>query len=62
MTGGRWRLVLCFVVAVFGGVVVVASLNQAALTSETSTGAVIYALTAGSNCAIAAVPSSQLSA
>ena len=51
---GKWRLVLCFAVAVFAGVIVVASLNQAALTSQTITGAVIYALTAGSIYAIAA--------
>ena len=51
---GGWRLVLCFVVAVFGGVVVVASLNQAAFTGETIAGAAIYALTAGSIYAIAA--------
>jgi branched-chain amino acid transport system permease protein len=51
---GNWRLALCFAVAVFAGVVVVASLNQAAFTSQTITGAVIYALTAGSIYAIAA--------
>ena len=38
----------------FVGVVVAASLNQAAFTSQTITGAVIYALTAGSIYAIAA--------
>ena len=36
------------------GAIVVASLNQAAFTSQTITGAVIYALTAGSIYAIAA--------
>jgi branched-chain amino acid transport system permease protein len=51
---GKWRLVLCFVVAILAGTVVVASFNQAAFTSETITGAVIYALTAGSIYAIAA--------
>ena len=45
---------MCFVVAVLAGLVVVASLNQAAFTSQTITGAVIYALTAGSIYAIAA--------
>ncbi len=54
LTTGKWRLVLCFVVAVLAGSVVVASLNQAAFTSETITGAVIYALTAGAIYAIAA--------
>ena len=54
MTTGKWRLVLCFVVAVLAGAVVVASLNQGAFTSETITGAVIFALTAGSIYAIAA--------
>jgi branched-chain amino acid transport system permease protein len=51
---GSWRLVLCFVVAVLAGGVVVASLNQDALTGATVTSAVIYALTAGSIYAIAA--------
>jgi branched-chain amino acid transport system permease protein len=54
LTTGKWRWVLCFAVAVFAGAIVVASLNQAAFTSETITGAVIYALTAGAIYAIAA--------
>ena len=53
-TAGKWRLALCFAIAVFVGVVVAESLNQAAFTSQTITGAVIYALTAGSVYAIAA--------
>ena len=53
-TARKWRLVLGFAVAVFVGVVVVESLNQSAFTSQTITGAVIYALTAGSIYAIAA--------
>ena len=53
-TAGKWRLVLGFAVAVFVGVVVAESLNQSAFTSQTITGAVIYALTAGSIYAIAA--------
>ena len=53
-TAGKWRLALGFAVAVFVGVVVAESLNQAAFTSQTITGAVIYALTAGSIYAIAA--------
>jgi branched-chain amino acid transport system permease protein len=53
-TSGKWRLVLCFAIAVFVGVVVAESLNQSAFTSQTVTGAVIYALTAGSIYAIAA--------
>jgi branched-chain amino acid transport system permease protein len=54
LTTGKWRWVLLFAVAVFAGVVVVTSLNQAAFTSETITGAVIYALTAGAIYAVAA--------
>jgi branched-chain amino acid transport system permease protein len=46
--------VLLFVVAVLAGTVVAESLNQAAFTSQTITGAVIYALTAGAIYAIAA--------
>ncbi len=53
-TSGKWRLVSCFAIAVFLGIVVAASLNQGAFTSPTITGAVIYALTAGSIYAIAA--------
>ena len=53
-TSGKWRLVLGFAIAVFVGVVVAESLNQSAFTSQTVTGAVIYALTAGSIYAIAA--------
>ena len=57
-TGGRrvrnWRLVLCFVLAVAAGAVVVASLNQAALTGDTIVSAAIFALTSGSIYAIAA--------
>ena len=53
-TSGKWRWALGFAVAVFVGIVVAASLNQAAFTSQTITGAVIYALTAGSIYAIAA--------
>jgi len=57
VTGGRrvrWRWVVVFVVAVLLGVVVASSLNQAAFTSQTIVGALIYALTAGSIYAIAA--------
>jgi branched-chain amino acid transport system permease protein len=54
LTTGKWRLVLVFAVAVCAGAIVVASLNQAAFTSQTITGAVIFALTAGSIYAIAA--------
>ncbi len=54
MTAGKWRWVLLFAVAVFAGIVIAASLNQAAFTSQTITAAVIYALTAGSIYAIAA--------
>jgi branched-chain amino acid transport system permease protein len=50
----NWRWVLAFVVAVLAGVVVASSLNQAAFTSETITGALIYALTAGAIYAVAA--------
>ena len=53
-TSGKWRWALGFGIAVFVGIVVAASLNQAAFTSQTITGAVIYALTAGSIYAIAA--------
>ena len=53
-TSGKWRLAVCFAIAIFLGVVVAASLNQAAFTSQTITGAVIYALTAGAIYAIAA--------
>ena len=53
-TSGKWRLVSCFAIAVFVGVVIAESLNQSAFTSQTITGAVIYALTAGSIYAIAA--------
>ena len=48
------RLVLFFVVSIFVGIVLVESLNQAAFTTDTIIGAVIYALTAGSIYAIAA--------
>ena len=51
---GRGRLTLIFCVALFSGVVLVESLNQAAFTKDTIIGAVIYALTAGSIYAIAA--------
>ena len=51
---GKWRLAVYFAIAVFVGVVVAESLNQSAFTSQTITGAVIYALTAGSIYAIAA--------
>jgi branched-chain amino acid transport system permease protein len=51
---GKWRLAACFAIAIFLGVVVAESLNQSAFTSQTITGAVIYALTAGSIYAIAA--------
>jgi branched-chain amino acid transport system permease protein len=51
---GKWRLAVCFAIAIFIGVVVAESLNQSAFTSQTITGAVIYALTAGSIYAIAA--------
>jgi branched-chain amino acid transport system permease protein len=54
VTAGKWRWVLCFAVAVFAGIVVAASLNQGAFTSQTITAAIIYALTAGSIYAIAA--------
>jgi branched-chain amino acid transport system permease protein len=54
LTTGKWRWVLLFAVAVFAGAILVASLNQAAFTSQTITGAVIYALTAGAIYAIAA--------
>ncbi len=55
MTGsGRWRWALLFVVAVLVGTIVAQSLNESAFTSQTITGAVIYALTAGSIYAIAA--------
>ncbi len=53
-TSGKWRWGLGFAIAVFVGIVVAASLNQSAFTSQTITGAVIYALTAGSIYAIAA--------
>ena len=53
-TSGKWRLAVYFAIAVFVGVVVAESLNQSAFTSQTITGAVIYALTAGSIYAIAA--------
>jgi branched-chain amino acid transport system permease protein len=46
--------VLCFVLAVAAGAVVVASLNQAALTGDTIVSAAIFALTSGSIYAIAA--------
>jgi branched-chain amino acid transport system permease protein len=51
---GRGRLTLVFCVALFCGIVLVESLNQAAFTTDTIIGAVIYALTAGSIYAIAA--------
>jgi branched-subunit amino acid ABC-type transport system permease component len=51
---GRGRLTLIFCVAIFCGIVIVESLNQAAFTQDTIIGAVIYALTAGSIYAIAA--------
>jgi len=51
---GRGRLTLIFCVALFCGIVLVESLNQAAFTTDTIIGAVIYALTAGSIYAIAA--------
>jgi branched-chain amino acid transport system permease protein len=51
---GRGRLTLIFCVSLFCGIVLVESLNQAAFTSDTLVGAVIYALTAGSIYAIAA--------
>jgi branched-chain amino acid transport system permease protein len=51
---GRGRLTLIFCVSLFCGIVLVESLNQAAFTSDTLIGAVIYALTAGSIYAIAA--------
>ena len=51
---GRWRWALLFVVAVLVGTIVAQSLNESAFTSQTITGAVIYALTAGSIYAIAA--------
>jgi D-alanyl-lipoteichoic acid acyltransferase DltB (MBOAT superfamily) len=53
-TVAKWRWAAGFAVAVFVGIVIAASLNQAAFTSQTITGAVIYALTAGSIYAIAA--------
>jgi branched-chain amino acid transport system permease protein len=53
-TSGKWRLAVYFAIAVFVGVVVAESLNQSAFTSQTITGAVIYALTAGAIYAIAA--------
>jgi branched-chain amino acid transport system permease protein len=53
-TSGKWRLAVCFAIAIFVGVVVAESVNQAAFTSQTITGAVIYALTAGAIYAIAA--------
>jgi branched-chain amino acid transport system permease protein len=51
---GRGRLTLIFCVALFCGIVLVESLNQAAFTTDTIIGAIIYALTAGSIYAIAA--------
>ncbi len=55
MTGtGRARWALLFVVAVLVGTVIALSLNQAAFTTQTLTGAAIYALTAGAVYAIAA--------
>jgi len=43
-TIGRGRLTLIFCVALFCGIVIVESLNQAAFTGDTLIGAVIYAL------------------
>ena len=55
MTGtGRARWVVLFVVAMLVGTVFAMSLNQAAFTTQTVTGAVIYALTVGAVYAIAA--------
>ena len=55
MTGtGRARWVVLFVVAMLVGTVIAMSLNQAAFTTQTVTGAVIYALTVGAVYAIAA--------
>jgi branched-chain amino acid transport system permease protein len=53
-TWGKWRWGLGFGIAVFVGIVVAGSLNRSAFTGQTITGAVIYALTAGSIYAIAA--------